>query len=34
MPVVLDIGDGSQDGIIFRVRAGNYEGWGEAAASH
>lgn len=33
MPVVLDIGDGSQDGIIFRVRAGNYEGWGEAAAS-
>lgn len=33
MPEVLDIGDGSQDGIVTRVRAGNFEGWGEAAAS-
>jgi L-alanine-DL-glutamate epimerase-like enolase superfamily enzyme len=33
MPEVLDIGDGSQDGLVFRVRAGNYEGWGEAVAS-
>ncbi len=28
MPEVLDIGDGSQDGIVTRVRAGNFEGWG------
>jgi len=33
MPEVLDIGDGSQDGLVFRVRAGNFEGWGEAVAS-
>ncbi len=33
MPEVLDIGDGSQDAIVTRVRAGNFEGWGEAAAS-
>ena len=33
MPEVLDIGDGSQDGLVVRVRAGNFEGWGEAAAS-
>ena len=30
MPEVLDIGDGSQDALVFRVRAGNFEGWGEA----
>ncbi len=33
MPEVLDIGDGSQDGLIARVRAGSFEGWGEAVAS-
>ena len=33
MPEVLDIGDGSQDGLVFRVRAGNFEGCGEAVAS-
>lgn len=33
MPEVLDIGDGSQDALVFRVRSGNYEGWGEAVAS-
>ena len=33
MPEVLDIGDGSQDGLVFRVRSGNHEGWGEAVAS-
>jgi len=33
MPEVLDIGDGSQDGLIFRVRAGGFEGFGEAVAS-
>lgn len=33
MPEVLDIGDGSQDALVFRVRAGNHEGWGEAVAS-
>jgi L-alanine-DL-glutamate epimerase-like enolase superfamily enzyme len=33
MPEVLDIGDGSQDALVFRVRAGNYEGWGEAPVS-
>jgi len=33
MPEVFDIGDGSQDGLVARVRAGNFEGWGEAAAS-
>jgi len=33
MPEVLDIGDGSQDALVFRVRAGNFEGWGEAVAS-
>lgn len=33
MPEVLDIGDGSQDGLIVRVRAGSFEGWGEAVSS-
>ncbi len=33
MPEVLEIGDGSQDGLVFRVRSGNHEGWGEAVAS-
>ncbi|MSW57915.1 MAG: mandelate racemase/muconate lactonizing enzyme family protein, partial [Actinobacteria bacterium] len=33
MPEVLDIGDGSQDGLVFRIRSGNHEGWGEAVAS-
>jgi L-alanine-DL-glutamate epimerase-like enolase superfamily enzyme len=33
MPEVLDIGDGSQDGLIARVRSGEYEGFGEAVAS-
>jgi L-alanine-DL-glutamate epimerase-like enolase superfamily enzyme len=33
MPEVLDIGDGSQDALLVRVRAGNYEGWGECEAS-
>ncbi len=33
MPVVRDIGDGSQDALLVRVRAGNYTGWGECEAS-
>ncbi|HRD76154.1 MAG TPA: mandelate racemase/muconate lactonizing enzyme family protein [Hyphomicrobiaceae bacterium] len=33
MPVVEDIGDGSQDACVVRVRAGGYEGWGECEAS-
>ncbi len=33
MPDVLDIGDGSQDALLVRVRAGGYEGWGECEAS-
>jgi L-alanine-DL-glutamate epimerase-like enolase superfamily enzyme len=33
MPEVLDIGDGSQDGLVARVRAGGFEGFGEAVAS-
>jgi len=33
MPQVLDIGDGSQDALLARVRAGGYEGWGECEAS-
>lgn len=34
MPQVLDIGDGSQDALLVRVRAsGGYEGWGECEAS-
>ncbi|GAA4443255.1 enolase C-terminal domain-like protein [Ravibacter arvi] len=33
MPVVEDIGDGSQDATLVRVRAGGLEGWGECEAS-
>lgn len=29
MPDIADIGDGSQDSLIVRVRAGRLEGWGE-----
>lgn len=33
MPQVLDIGDGSQDALLVRVRAGGFEGWGECEAA-
>lgn len=33
MPEVLDIGDGSQDMMLVRVRAGGHVGWGECEAS-
>lgn len=33
MPEVLDIGDGSQDALLVRVRAGEHIGWGECEAS-
>ncbi len=33
MPEILDIGDGSQDALLVRVRAGGYVGWGECEAS-
>lgn len=33
MPEVLDIGDGSQDALLVRIRGGGYEGWGECEAS-
>src|SRR5215831_7758355 len=33
MPVVRDIGDGSQDALLVRVRAGDYCGWGQCEAS-
>jgi L-alanine-DL-glutamate epimerase-like enolase superfamily enzyme len=33
MPEVLDIGDGSQDALLVRIRSGAYEGWGECEAS-
>ncbi len=33
MPVVRDIGDGSQDALLVRVQAGGYAGWGECEAS-
>jgi L-alanine-DL-glutamate epimerase-like enolase superfamily enzyme len=33
MPEVMDIGDGSQDALLVRVRAGGLEGWGECEAS-
>ena len=33
MPVVQDIGDGSQDALLVRVRAGDYTGWGECEAA-
>jgi L-alanine-DL-glutamate epimerase-like enolase superfamily enzyme len=33
MPRVLDIGDGSQDALLVRVRAGGFVGWGECEAA-
>ncbi len=33
IPEVLDIGDGSQDALLVRVRAGGHTGWGECEAS-
>jgi len=33
MPQVLDIGDGSQDMLLVRVRAGDHTGWGECEAA-
>src|SRR3569832_443632 len=33
LPVVLDIGDGSQDALLVRVAAGGFVGWGECEAA-
>jgi len=33
MPVVRDVGDGSQDALLVRVRAGGQTGWGECEAA-
>ena len=33
MPKIEDVGDGSQDAALVRVRAGGYEGWGQCEAS-
>ena len=33
MPEVLDIGDGSQDALLVRVRSDGLEGWGECEAA-
>lgn len=33
MPRVEDIGDGSQDALVVRVRAGEWTGWGECEAT-
>lgn len=33
MPEILDIGDGSQDALLVRVRAGDHVGWGECEAA-
>ena len=33
MPDVTDAGDGSQDALLVRVRAGEFTGWGECEAS-
>lgn len=33
MPEIEDIGDGSQDALLVRIRAGGFEGWGECEAS-
>jgi hypothetical protein len=33
MPEVLDIGDGSQDALLVRVRSGGFTGWGECEAA-
>ena len=33
MPEIRDVGDGSQDALLVRARAGGYTGWGECEAS-
>ncbi len=33
MPEVLDIGDGSQDALLVRIRGGGHEAWGECEAA-
>lgn len=33
MPVVRDVGDGSQDALLVRLQAGNHIGWGECEAA-
>src|SRR5258707_837785 len=33
MPVVRDVGDGSQDALLVRVQAGGHTGWGECEAA-
>lgn len=33
MPQILDTGDGSQDALLVRIRAGGLEGWGECEAA-
>lgn len=33
MPEILDIGDGSQDACLVRLRAGEFTGWGECESS-
>lgn len=33
MPTIEDVGDGSQDALLIRVRGDGYEGWGECEAS-
>jgi L-alanine-DL-glutamate epimerase-like enolase superfamily enzyme len=33
MPEVFDVGNGSQDALLVRIRAGGLEGWGECEAS-
>src|SRR5437016_2461288 len=33
MPVIRDIGDGSQDALLVRVQAGDCAGWGECEAA-
>jgi len=33
MPMVRDIGDGSQDALLVRVQAGGFTGWGECEAA-
>ena len=33
MPVIRDIGDGSQDALVVRVRSGDLTGWGECEAA-
>src|SRR6185436_8294788 len=33
LPIVRDIGDGSQDALLVRVQAGGHVGWGECEAA-